>query len=30
MLKTLYVTLAINWEGRKEVLELWPADTEDA
>ena len=28
--KALYVTLAINWEGRKEVLGLWLADTEGA
>ena len=26
----LYVALAINWEGRKEVLGLWLADTEGA
>ena len=26
--KALYVALAINWEGRKEVLGLWLADTE--
>ena len=26
--KALYVTLAINWEGRKEVLGLWLANTE--
>ena len=28
--KALYVALAINWEGRKEVLGLWLADTEGA
>lgn len=28
--KALYVVLAINWEGRKEVLGLWLADTEGA
>lgn len=28
--KALYVALAINWEGKKEVLGLWLADTEGA
>ena len=28
--KALYVALAINWEGRKEVLGLWLAETEGA
>lgn len=28
--KALYVALAINWEGRKEVLDFWLADTEGA
>ena len=28
--KALYVALAINWEGRKEVLGLWLANTEGA
>ena len=28
--KALYVALAINWEGRKEVLGLWLADSEGA
>lgn len=28
--KALYVALAITWEGRKEVLGLWLADTEGA
>ena len=28
--KALYVALAINWEGRKEVLGLWLADMEGA
>lgn len=28
--KALYVALAINWEGRKEFLGLWLADTEGA
>ncbi|MDE7382717.1 MAG: IS256 family transposase [Treponemataceae bacterium] len=28
--KALYVALAINWEGRKEALGLWLADTEGA
>ena len=28
--KALYVALAINWEGRKEVLGLWLSDTEGA
>ena len=28
--KALYVALAINWAGRKEVLGLWLADTEGA
>ena len=28
--RALYVALAINWEGRKEVLGLWLADTEGA
>ena len=28
--KALYVALAINWEGRKDVLGLWLADTEGA
>ena len=28
--KALYVALAINWEGRNEVLGLWLADTEGA
>lgn len=28
--KALYVALAINWEGKKEVLGLWIADTEGA
>lgn len=28
--KALYVALAINWEGKKEVLDLWLADTEGA
>ena len=28
--KALYVALAINWEGMKEVLGLWLADTEGA
>jgi transposase-like protein len=28
--KALYVALAINWEGRKEVLGRWLADTEGA
>ena len=28
--KALYVVLAINWEGRKEVLGLWLADSEGA
>ena len=28
--KALYVAMAINWEGRKEVLGLWLADTEGA
>lgn len=28
--KALYVALAVNWEGKKEVLGLWLADTEGA
>lgn len=28
--KALYVALAINWEGKKEILGLWLADTEGA
>ena len=28
--KALYVALAINWDGKKEVLGLWLADTEGA
>ena len=28
--KALYVALSINWDGRKEVLGLWLADTEGA
>ena len=28
--KALYVALAINWEGKKEVLGLWLANTEGA
>ncbi len=28
--KALYVALAVNWEGRKEVLGLWLADNEGA
>lgn len=28
--KNLCVVLAINWEGRKEILVLWLADAEDA
>lgn len=26
--KSLYIALAVNWDGRKEVLGMWLADTE--